>query len=309
MIEKQNLLARSIEAFNWSDTEPGRVFYGRGHSDSSCNHINIDWLPPVALITLYREWDESGLQRLIEKLLSDTGNYVSSILLQRRYRKPVCFEAVAGEPVRQLVMEEAGLRYRLNFDSGMHTGLFLDMAAARRWLRAHAENRRVLNLFAYTCAFSVAAVAGGADSVVNIDMSSSALAKGRENHRLNGHDLRNVSFLAHDIFRSWGKLKRKGPYGLVVVDPPSRQPGSFVAVKDYARLLRRLPEMLSPGADLLFCLNDPGLDSDFLVQTIAANGNGFEFQSRLANPPGFEDFDPERGLKILHYRYRPPGKA
>ena len=53
-----------------------------------------------------------------------------------------------------------------------------------------------------------------------------------------------ASFLTHDIFSTWGKITRSGPYGLVIVDPPSYQKGSFVATKDYARLMRRLPDLL-----------------------------------------------------------------
>ena len=49
-----------------------------------------------------------------------------------------------------------------------------------------------------------------------------------------------ATFLPHDLFTTWGKIGRGGPYDLIVVDPPSYQKGSFVATKDYARLMRRL---------------------------------------------------------------------
>lgn len=132
------------------------------------------------------------------------------------------------------------------------------MAEGRRWVREFAaafksrEGRgaRVLNLFACTCAFSVVPLQAGAAQVINVDMACGAISTGQQNHQLNG--LRQgASFLVHDIFNSWAKLTRNGPYDLVVIDPPCYQKASFVASKDYARLLRRLPGLLAPGGHAL----------------------------------------------------------
>jgi 23S rRNA (cytosine1962-C5)-methyltransferase len=178
------------------------------------------------------------------------------------------------------------------------------MAEGRRWVRAFSAARpglRVLNLFAYTCAFSVVALQAGARQVVNIDMSQGALAIGQQNHRLNGLDA-GASFLAHDIFSSWGKLTRSGPYGLVVVDPPSYQKGSFVATKDYARLMRRLPDLLLPDGHALLCLNAPELGPDFLQTQMREWAPELSFVERLANPASFADVSHERALKVLVYK-------
>ena len=158
-----------------------------------------------------------------------------------------------------------------------------------------------LNLFAYTCAFSVAALQGGAQDVFNVDMASGALSIGRDNHRLNGLAA-GAHFLAHDVFSSWGKLTRQGPYDLVIADPPSYQKGSFVAEKDYARLMRRLPALLAPGGHALLCLNSPKRDVAFLQDGMAAEAPGLPFVQRLANPPSFADVSADRSLKVLVYR-------
>ena len=168
-------------------------------------------------------------------------------------------------------------------------------------LPKEAAGQKVLNLLAYTCAFSVAALQGGARHVLNIDMAAGAIAIGQHNHALNGLKER-ASFMSHDIFKTWGKITRGGAYGLVIVDPPSYQKGSFVAGKDYPRLLRRLNDLVAPGGHALLCLNAPEIGSAFLQDQVREHAPELVFEQRLPNPPVFADIDPERALKVLVYR-------
>ena len=144
------------------------------------------------------------------------------------------------------------------------------------------------------------ALRAGAKQVVNVDMSHAAIATGQHNHQLNGITT-GAAFLAHDIFSSWGKLTRGGPYGLVIVDPPSYQKGSFVATKDYARLMRRLPDLIAPGGHALLCLNAPELGADFLRSHMQELAPDMTYVARIANPVAFADADEERALKVLVY--------
>ena len=215
---------------------------------------------------------------------------------------------MAGSVPDPHVVTEQGARFKVHVLRGQNHGLFLDMAEGRRWVRdyaaAHSADRyglKVLNLFAYTCAFSVVAQQAGAKHVVNVDMSHGAMATGQQNHQLNGlHS--GASFLAHDIFKTWGKITRSGPYGLVIVDPPSYQKGSFVATKDYARLMRRLPELLAPGGHALLCLNAPELGLSFLQDQMQELAPELVFEQRVPNPAVFADVSPERALKVLVYK-------
>jgi len=175
------------------------------------------------------------------------------------------------------------------------------MAHGREWLKRHALHENILNLFAYTCAFSVVALQGGAAQVVNLDMSQAALAVGQQNHRLNDLPAK-ARFLGHDIFKTWGKISKMGPYGVIVIDPPSYQKGSFIATKDYIKLIRRLPELLEPQGHVLLCLNAPELDSQFLRNLVAEAAPSLKFVERLANPVAFADVDPEKSLKVLHFQ-------
>ena len=214
---------------------------------------------------------------------------------------------MAGDVPAPHVVTEQGLRYLVHLLKGQNHGLFLDMAAGRAWVRshiAHAVDRprfRVLNLFAYTCAFSVVALQAGAKLVVNVDMANGAIAIGQQNHRLNGLTT-GASFLPHDIFSTWGKIARSGPYDLIILDPPSFQKGSFVATKDYARLMRRLPDLLMPAGHALLCLNAPELGVAFLQDQMQSFAPELQFVERVANPAAFADVSPERSLKVLAYR-------
>jgi 23S rRNA (cytosine1962-C5)-methyltransferase len=150
----------------------------------------------------------------------------------------------------------------------------------------------------------VVALQGGARHVVNVDMSHGAIGIGQQNHQLNSITT-GAAFLPHDIFSSWGKINRSGPYGLVIVDPPSYQKGSFVATKDYARLMRRLPDLLAPGGHALLCLNAPELPAAFLQEQMQALAPELAFVERVANPAVFADADADRALKVLVYAGAP----
>lgn len=289
-----------------SGNEPQRLFHGRGGLAAGFEFLNIDWLCPVLLITLYEPQSVSWEEALIGEVIAAAPADMRSIIVQRRYQKPALFETVYGPEVSRFAVCEQGLNFQLDFKTGMHSGLFLDMAAARQWVRANVQvgtkKRRVLNLFSYTCAFSVAALAGGAESVVNIDLSRVSLSRGRDSHRLNQHDLSCVTFLGHDIFKSWGKLKRLGPFDLLIVDPPSYQKGSFVLAKDYLRVVRQLPALLADNADVLACLNDPDQPPEYLLELFAEHCPELCFQQRLANPPAFADQNEQKSLKVMHFK-------
>jgi 23S rRNA (cytosine1962-C5)-methyltransferase len=100
----------------------------------------------------------------------------------------------------------------------------------------------------------VAAIAGGAQSVLNVDMSSAALNVGRENHRLNQQELTKVRFEKLNIFNSFSRFKKRGPFDLLVCDPPTLQKGSVDIVRDYPKILRRLNQFMAPNAMLVLVI-------------------------------------------------------
>ena len=294
-------------------TDARRIFHGRGGLHPGCEQWVLDAYPPVFVLTSFAPATEDELAAVGAALqarwaqIAPPGEPLSWVF-QSRQGPGSETRLMAGSVPDPHLVTENGVRFRVHVLRGQNHGLFLDMAEGRRWVRDHAAARsgdryglKVLNLFAYTCAFSVVALQAGAKHVVNVDMSHGAIGIGQQNHRLNGIAT-GASFLAHDIFSSWGKITRGGPYGLVVVDPPSYQKGSFVATKDYARLLRRLPDLLAPGGHALLCLNAPELGTAFLQDQLRELAPELIFVERVPNPAAFADVDPERALKVLVVR-------
>ena len=286
-------------------TDARRIFHGRGGLHPGCEHWALDAFPPVFVLTSFQPVPDADLAAVHEALARRWADIAPgeplNWVFQCRHEGRPDARLMAGEVPEPHVVSERGARYRVHVMRGQNHGLFLDMAEGRQWVREHARGRKVLNLFAYTGAFSVVALQGGAKQVLNIDMSGGAMAIGQQNHALNGLTA-GAGFLAHDIFKTWGRITRSGPYGLVIVDPPSYQKGSFVATKDYARLVRRLPELLVPGGQALLCLNAPELGPGFLQDLVREAAPELVFEQRLANPEAFADAAPERALKVLVYR-------
>jgi 23S rRNA (cytosine1962-C5)-methyltransferase len=285
-----------------------RLFHGRGGLFPGNEAWTLDAYPPVWLVTRFgpaTPEEQATLAAALEKRQAEIapGQPLNAVL-QIRHEGRSETTVLAGAVPESHVVGEDGAQYRVNLLRGQNHGLFLDMAEGRRWVRAHAQGHKVLNLFAYTCAFSVAALQGGAKEVVNLDMSQGALTTGQQNHQLNGFN-NGAKFLAHDLFSSWGKVTRMGPYGLVIADPPSYQKGSFVANKDYARLVRRLPDLLRPGGHALLCLNAPEIPEQFLRDVLADQAPELLIEQRLPNPAVFADVSSDRALKVLVVRQPP----
>ena len=297
-------------------TDAQRIFHGRGGLYPGCEHWALDAFAPVFLLTSFQPATDAELATVGGALAARWQQIAPGQPLnwvyQCRFEGQTDTRLMAGSVPEPHVVAEQGAQFRVNLLKGQNHGLFLDMAEGRRWVHDYAvaykaqqsvqdRGLAVLNLFAYTCAFSVVALQAGARLVVNVDMGQGAMATGQQNHQINGITA-GASFLVHDIFKTWGKINRSGPYGLVIVDPPSYQKGSFIATKDYARLMRRLPELLAPGGYVLLCLNAPELGVAFLQDQMRELAPTLEYVERVANPAVFADVSNDRALKVLVYR-------
>ena len=311
----ENLTLESLAAVS----DSCRLFYGRGGCYGGLEFINVDFFQPALLVTLYRDPGEQWLMSLLDILQKPNSAFatlvsrgaIETIYVQQRFIKegPVRVLWQSDEDVQQSaerchenLAREQGLEYVLSLQTNRNHGFFLDMASGRHWIQQRAAGKKVLNLFSYTCSFSVAAMRGGAESVVNIDLSSQSLSVGRQNHIRNGLQSSAVKYLKLDILRSWGRIKRLGPYDVVIIDPPSRQKGSFDAERDYPKIIRRLADLVVEGGDVLACLNAPHLSGAFLETNFSEFCSNAELLEKLPATKGFEEKNPDTGLKLFHYR-------
>ena len=167
---------------------------------------------------------------------------------------------LAGDPAPQsLTARENGLNYHIDMVKDLHTGLFHDQRQNRIEFRRQAAGCRVLNLFAYTGAFSVAAAAGGATQVTSVDASGRYLDWARENFRLNGIDPEDHEFITGDCFVELDRLAKAGrSFDLVFVDPPSfstTRKSRFTTSGGTADLVQKVLRLIPAGGLLVTSSN------------------------------------------------------
>ncbi len=293
-------------AFRESDwDEARRLFHGRGHCYPGLEHIVVTWFAPYLLVGVYADAQERPLQTMIDELLAlnarSIGPHIAGVGVQIRQGRKTRTEEWRGNLPDTHLVREHGLSYWVELKRNQNVGLFLDAGHMRRHMRPHMQDANVLNLFAYTCAFSVSAISQGASQVVNNDMSKNALSWGRKNHVANEQDLRRVRMLPHNLFKSWWKIRQFAPYDVVIIDPPTNQKGSFVAEKNYGQVLKRLPDLTRAGGRVFACLNSPFLGAEFLTNQMARWAPQCRLVRQLPQHPDFPDRFAERALKILEF--------
>ncbi|MCS6766430.1 MAG: class I SAM-dependent rRNA methyltransferase [Candidatus Protistobacter heckmanni] len=182
---------------------------------------------------------------------------------------------LAGEEPPEFVeILESGVRYLVDVRKGHKTGFYLDQRDNRALVQAHAVGRDVLNCFCYTGGFSLAALSGGAQSVLSIDSSGEALALAEKHVGLNGFDAARAEWRDADAFRSLRDLRDAGrKFGLVVLDPPKFAPSAQhaeSALRAYREINRVGMQLLAPGG-LLFTFSCSGAIDAAMFQKMAAD--------------------------------------
>jgi 23S rRNA (cytosine1962-C5)-methyltransferase len=155
------------------------------------------------------------------------------------------------QPPRDLIVEENGLRLYVDLRAGQKTGLYLDHRENRRYLESWCAGKRVLNLFAYTGAFALYALRGGATCVTNVDTAAPAAHEAARNLQVNGYDPDAHPYLVTDCFDLLDEYAAQGRrYDLVILDPPSlarARTSRHAARRAYVRLNQAAMRCLPPG--------------------------------------------------------------
>lgn len=185
--------------------------------------------------------------------------------------KPVQIAGPERSP--EAIVTERGLRFGVDFSAGYSVGLFCDQRANRAFLES-LRPQRVLNGFAYTAAFSVAAARAGAETL-SLDLSRRALDRGRANFALNHLPTDGHRFLADDVFAVLPRLRRRGErFDAVILDPPTFSRGArgriFRAEQDLGSLLAETLALVEPGGHLLLSTNARGLEAAAVARAAGA---------------------------------------
>lgn len=279
-----------------------RLFHGRGNTYEQYRFLTVDSVDSVLFAVLFEAVDnEEEIVSMLREFYSTEGQW-KALVIQQRYLPSAPSNVIVGELPQETFAIENGLKYYLNFLNAQNIGFFPDMKIGRAFVHEHALGKKVLNLFSYTCSFSVVAIEAGARSVVNVDMNKNVLSIGRENHRLNKLDTQKVEFMPYNILNSWSRIRKAGPYDLIIIDPPSFQKGSFAATSDYAKIIRRLHEFAAEECTVLSALNAPELESEFIRTLFRENAPDFLYIERLKNRESFPEIEEERSLKNLIFR-------
>jgi len=279
------------EAFAQAGTSAHRVYSG---PDAWLERFGQDLLlsykTEAARDSILAEWPGwSAAQTFVPRRIF--GRY-----LPERNEDRAAPALLMGDPTAPLetVVEENHIRFGLDFAAGYSAGLFIDQRANRALVRKGGI-RRLLNTFAYTCSFSVAAALSGAETV-SIDLSRKSLDRGADNFVLNGLDPskeKGHRFFADDVLEALPRLGRKGEvFDAIILDPPTFSRGHkgrrFQVEKDFEALLLAALELAAPRARILLSTNCARLDRRALENIgrfcLKASRRAADFRSELELP-------------------------
>jgi len=235
----------------------------------------------------HNQWLDDLLAVVIKILAVDINNIY---LKQRRkmdhrnqqYEKVDCVKEF-------FEVEENGMKFRINLDDYLDTGLFLDHRITRKMVMDQCKDFSVLNLFCYTGSFSVYAAIGGANRVVSVDMSNTYISWAEENFKTNGLINENkYSFLREDVIQYLDKYS--GPkFDIIVVDPPtfsnSKKMKDFFDVQQHhISLINNCIKMLNDGGTIYFSTNL----TTFLIDKEAIHSTNIKDITKQTTPFDFE---------------------
>ena len=202
----------------------------------------------------------------------------------------------------QTTATERLLKYGIDFESGYSVGLFVDQRENRSFVR-RMKPKTLLNCFAYTCAFSVAAATVGAETV-SVDLSKKSLARGRENFALNALSATPHRFIAEDVMEFLPRLARKGEkFDMIILDPPTfsrtHRGKAFQVERDYETLLLSAFEVAERNARILLSTNCTALNERALEVMAKFCLKSTRRAGSLHSEPAPPDFPPGAAARTV----------
>lgn len=247
--------------------DPTNAFRLLHEAGDSAPGLAVDQYDDWLVVHFYSDaLDEESVLDALEPL-GARGIYVkrrprqANVIVDGRDEALAPSRPLRGEPAPdELQILEHGLPYRVRLGEGLSTGIFLDQRDNRRRIRELSNDARVLNLFAYTAAFTVAAAAGGARESLSVDASARLTQWGRHNLEQAGLASDAHRFEVGDAFDALARLNREGSrFDLICLDPPTystTRSSRWRSGNDWRKLGAMALGVLAPGGRLLACSND-----------------------------------------------------
>lgn len=307
--------AKLLQQLSAEGTDCYRLFHGLAEGLPG---LTIDQYGSLVLAQTFRDPLTAAELNTLETRFGDRLVYNHRGDRRERYS----FHQPAPGALAPTIAHELGLKYSiLARHRGIDPHLFLDLRMGRRWLQAHARERSVLNLFAYSCGMGQVAAAAGASEVWNVDFSESSLRVGEENLALNGLTGRRVKFLKEDYFpviwqlaglgvkgkrarRRFQKLEPR-QFDMVLLDPPAKAKGPFHTVdlvNDYQSVFKPAWLVTAPGGIMLAANNVGTVDrqtfENVLTRCAEKSGKPFAQLEWLEPDADFPSFDGNPALKV-----------
>jgi len=205
-------IARAIARRTFAHGNAARLVNSEGDDLSG---LIVDRYNDLAVVEIANRGLEL-LKPLVTDALKDLRVYFKNDIPARKLEQLPMADEWTGDGAPSTEITENGLRFSVEPAEGQKTGFFLDQRENRQIARDLAAGKRVLNLFSYTGAFGVAAAAGGAAFVENVDVSAKAIELAKKNHALNGSE---ATFTVADAFSF--VRQRHDTWDLIVCDPPA----------------------------------------------------------------------------------------
>jgi 23S rRNA (cytosine1962-C5)-methyltransferase len=237
------------------------------------------------------EWWEQTVS-VIEEITGITEN---NIFVKERRRKADRLSQYEKTDTAKntFVVEENNLKFIVNLQDYLDTGLFLDHAITRQMVREWSEHKNVLNLFGYTGSFSVYARAGGASLVTSVDLSNTYTNWTADNLKLNKlYNDKETPCVAADVLQ-WLQQAPKPIYDIIILDPPTFSNSKkmkvdyFEVQEHHTQLILQCKKWLSPTGKIIFSNNhtkfilNPDLGNHFTIKDITKATTRFDFEKKL----------------------------
>lgn len=280
-----------------------RVFHGRGKAFAGYEHLNIEWYPPYLFVQNFGDPLDDQTRQTLQNVF-DEFPMIAAVLVQSREwpdftTHVLCARQPVELPVSDWVDLDNNLLCQMNLGKNRNTGMFLDMRAGWHWVKEHAADKNVLNLFSYTGVFSLFALAGGANKVDNVDMAANVLKIAQRNHQKNNLHEGKAAFYKRSILKSDRWFESRQPYDLIIIDPPPYQKKAFHGWRDYQKLLEQCRKVLADNGVFFTCLNNPQITLSEFVEDLKLSFPNAKSVTPVATAPEIKEPDPERGLKTV----------